>query len=139
MAQVLTIQEVAERTNMSSHTLRYYERIGLLDAPSRAASGHRRYHEEDLEWLALLKRLRATGMPIREMQRCAALVRQGEESLTARRELLEAHQLALIAQHREIDATLAVLERKLSVYRTLEAQGSAERGGKRSDVLLDCT
>ncbi|CAA9554005.1 MAG: Transcriptional regulator, MerR family [uncultured Truepera sp.] len=139
MAQALTIQEVAERTNMSSHTLRYYERIGLLDAPSRAASGHRRYHEEDLEWLTLLKRLRATGMPIREMQRYTDLVRQGEESVTARRELLEAHQRALIAQHREIDATLAVLERKLSVYRTLEAQGSAERGGKRAAILLDCT
>lgn len=80
MSEALTIQEVAERTALSPHTLRYYERVGLLEAPDRAASGHRRYGEGDLEWLTLLKRLRATGMPIREMRRYAELVRQGDES-----------------------------------------------------------
>lgn len=159
MDGALTIQEVAEKTALSPHTLRYYERIGLLNAPERAESGHRRYGEGDLEWLVLLKRLRATGMPIREMGRYADLVRQGEGSLTARRELLEAHQRTLHEQRREIDATLAALEKKLSVYQVLEAQGpemrgpemrgleapgpeargSAERGGKRPDVLPECT
>ena len=139
MDGALTIQEVAEKTALSPHTLRYYERIGLLNAPDRAESGHRRYGEGDLEWLEFVKRLRATGMPIREMSRYADLVREGDGSVPARRELLEAHQQTLQRQRREIDATLAVLERKLAVYGALEAQKPAERGEPRLDVLPDCT
>lgn len=138
MTETLTIREVAERTALSPHTLRYYERVGLLDAPSRAVSGHRRYGEGDLEWLTLLKCLRATGMPIREMQRYAALVRQGDGSVSARRELLEAHQQILHQQRNEINETLAALDRKLAVYRELEAQSTTGRGGKPSDIVPDC-
>lgn len=138
MTEALTIQEASEKTALSAHTLRYYERIGLLEAPDRAASGHRRYGEGDLEWLTLLKRLRATGMPIREMQHYADLVRQGDESVTARRELLEDHQRTLHRQRGEIDATLAALDRKLMIYRKLEAQKPAERGERRSDGVSDC-
>ena len=60
----LTIAEVAERTGLTRHTLRYYERDGLMLGIDRAGSGHRRYSERDLGWLELITKLRATGMPL---------------------------------------------------------------------------
>ena len=117
----LTIQAVAERTGLTTHTLRYYERIGLMAPIGRAESGHRRYFDSDLEWLELLQRLRATGMPIREMQRFAELARQGDATISERRALLEVHQQKLEAQMREIQRTLTLLEHKVSTYRTWEA------------------
>jgi DNA-binding transcriptional MerR regulator len=73
----LTIAEVAERTGLTRHTLRYYERDGLMLDVGRAGSGHRRYSEHDLGWIELITKLRATGMPIREVRRYAELVRAG--------------------------------------------------------------
>ena len=65
----LTIAEAAERTGLTTHTLRYYERDGLmLGAVDRSASGHRRYTERDLAWIEMITRLRSTGMPIREVR-----------------------------------------------------------------------
>jgi len=59
----LTISEAAERTGLTRHTLRYYERDGLMLGVGRAGSGHRRYSERDLGWIELITKLRATGMP----------------------------------------------------------------------------
>ena len=64
MGTDLTIQQVAALTQLSEHTLRYYERIGLLDPVNRASSGHRRYSTGDIAWIEFLTRLRTTGMPI---------------------------------------------------------------------------
>jgi DNA-binding transcriptional MerR regulator len=71
----LTISEVAGRTGLTRHTLRYYERDGLMLGVGRAGSGHRRYSERDLGWIELITKLRATGMPIGEVRRYAELVR----------------------------------------------------------------
>jgi DNA-binding transcriptional MerR regulator len=71
MTGTLTPGEVAARSGFSLDTLRYYERIGLLDRPERSPSGHRRFGEEDLEWLEVLRCLRDTGMPIAQMRRYA--------------------------------------------------------------------
>ena len=73
-----SIAEAAERLGLSTDTLRYYERDGLLvETPGRAPSGHRRYTESDLGWIVLITRLRATGMPIRKVREYADLVRAG--------------------------------------------------------------
>src|SRR5260370_41253302 len=90
-----SIQQGAAGTGLSAHTLRYYERVGLLDGVGRAESGHRRYAATDLAWLDLLMRLRATGMPIRQMQEFASLRRRGPETARERRRLLVAHRQAL--------------------------------------------
>lgn len=68
MDKAFTIQDVVARTGLSVHALRYYERIGLLPPVDRVASGHRRYTVDDLNWIAFLLRLRATGMSIRQMR-----------------------------------------------------------------------
>jgi DNA-binding transcriptional MerR regulator len=110
----LSIQQVAQRTGLSIHTLRYYERLGLLISVHRLPNGHRRYDESDLRWIDLLKCLRASAMPISEMQRFAEITRQGTATVSERRELLEAHRLSVVAQLQEIQHTLARLDTKIA-------------------------
>lgn len=116
-SRTLTIAEAAAATGLTPHTLRYYERDGLLlDAVERASSGHRRYTERDLGWIHLLTRLRATGMPIREIREYADLVRQGEGTEPQRMALLQAHRDAVRAQLAEVQEHLAAIEMKIDVY-----------------------
>ena len=77
MEHAMTIAEAAEASGLSVHTLRYYERTGLLEPVSRNGSGHRRYRAADLERIAFLTKLRATGMPIRDVRRYAELLNAG--------------------------------------------------------------
>ncbi|GGO92076.1 MerR family transcriptional regulator [Nocardioides phosphati] len=112
-----TIAEVAELTGLTAHTLRYYERDGLLLGPvERAASGHRRYTERDLTWITLITRLRATGMPIRDVKRYAALVRAGAGNEQERLDLLLAHRSRVEAQLAEITGHLRAVDHKIGIY-----------------------
>src|SRR5688500_16724177 len=88
----LTIQEVARVTGLSTYTLRYYERIGLLHPIDRKENTRRCYTMEDVGWIDFLLKLRATGMSIKDMQRYAELQRRGEETLLERVEMLKALQ-----------------------------------------------
>ncbi len=124
----LTIQEVAVLTNLSVHTLRYYERIGLLDPVNRAESGHRRYCASDIAWIEFLTRLRATGMPICQMQQFAALRRQGESTVSERRELLEKHWEEVQLQLSQLQRNLSVIESKITYYKELEASHDTGTG-----------
>lgn len=123
----LTIREVAARTKLSPHTLRYYERIGLMPTTNRTPAGHRAYTEGDLEWVTLLQRLRTTGMPIREMQRFAELVHRGHSTVGERRKLLEAHRQTLREQVDAIKLTLELLDHKVETYRALETTEEKEK------------
>ena len=113
----LTISDVAERTGLTNHTLRYYERAGLLNGVGRNGSGHRRYSAADVDWVVLVTRLRATGMPIRKIRRYAELVREGEGNEAVRLELLEAHRAEVIAKIDEQQHNLELVDYKLSLYR----------------------
>jgi len=119
-SELLTIEQVVERTGLSAHTLRYYERIGLLEPIGRAASGHRRYAAKDLAWLEFLTRLRATGMPIRQMQKFAALRRQGDTTIAERRALLEDHQQMVRIHIEELQRNLDAITRKIHRLFTME-------------------
>jgi len=114
----LSIADVAARTGLSAHTLRYYERAGLMLAPvGRATSTHRRYSAGDLRWVELLTKLRATGMPIRRVREYAALVRAGEGNEAERLALLEAHRDAVRAQLVAMRRSLDAVEKKVALYR----------------------
>ncbi len=119
----LTIQQVTALTHLSVHTLRYYERIGLLDPINRASSGHRRYSIADIAWIEFLTRLRTTGMPISKMQQFAALRRLGESTVAERRLLLEAYQGEVQAQLDELQHNLSEIEQKIQHYKILEQKG----------------
>src|SRR4051812_6704883 len=104
----LAISEVAESTGLSTHTLRYFERAGLMLTPvDRASSTHRRYSENDVTWVVFLTKLRATGMPIARVKEYVELVRTGDSSAEDRLELLLRHRIAVLAQLEEITGSLA--------------------------------
>ena len=110
-----TIGEAAEKCGLTQHTLRWYERIGLLGHIERGSDGRRRFSDGDLDWLSLLIKLRATGMPVRDMQRYAELVRSGAGQ-AERLELLKRHREQVrrdLAARREC---LKLLESKITYY-----------------------
>lgn len=122
----LTINEVAKRTGLSAHTLRYYERIGLIAPIGRAPGGQRRYAVSDLAWIDFLLRLRSTGMSIGQMQAFAALRSAGDATVSTRRQLLEEHLDEVLATIAAMQHNAAVLQAKIAHYRALEsAQASA--------------
>jgi DNA-binding transcriptional MerR regulator len=112
----LTIAEVASRTGLTRHTLRYYERDGLMLGVDRAGSGHRRYTERDLGWIELITKLRATGMPIREVRRYAELVRAGDGNEDERLDLLRAHRERVRAQLATMASYLDAIDAKIGYY-----------------------
>jgi len=112
----LTIQQAAAKTGLSAHTLRYYERVGLLSPIDREASGHRRYSEADLGWIDLLKRLRATGMSIADMKRYADFQREDDETYAKRIALLEAHRVRVLRQLDMLQTNLGIIEYKIDYY-----------------------
>lgn len=117
----LSISDAASATGLSTHTLRYYERAGLMLAPvDRASSSHRRYSDADVAWVQFLTRLRSTGMPIATIRAYTDLVREGEATVDARLELLLRHRIAVLAQLDEITASLAAIDYKITVYQQKE-------------------
>ncbi|WP_369246333.1 MerR family transcriptional regulator [Streptomyces sp. R41] len=111
-----TISEVVAFTGLTAHTLRWYERIGLMPHIDRSHTGQRRYSNRDLDWLSLVGKLRLTGMPVADMVRYAELVREGDQTYTARYELLEATRRDVKARIAELQDTLAVLDHKINFY-----------------------
>ena len=105
---------------MTAHTLRYYERVGLIQPVGRARNGHRRYSEADEAWLNFLHCMRATNMSIREMQRYAELREQGDATSEQRRKLLEDHQAGIAAQIAELQKAHALLAHKIANYKAIE-------------------
>jgi DNA-binding transcriptional MerR regulator len=123
----LTIAEAARRTGVSVHTLRYYERAGLVVSPiDRTATGRRRYHELDLKWIVVCTKLRATGMPIKGIKRYAELVAAGQGNEEDRLALLEAHREEVLARLAELQENLKVINHKIDVYRGRLAAGEAD-------------
>jgi DNA-binding transcriptional MerR regulator len=113
--------EAAAKCGLSQHTVRWYERIGLLGTIDRGGDGRRRFSDHDLEWLSLLTKLRATGMSVRDMQRYAELVRSGAGQ-TERLELLKRHREEVrraLASQRDC---LKLLDTKIDYYATCVAE-----------------
>ena len=123
MTTSLTIQQAAAATGLTVHTLRYYERIGLIDSVPRQGNKHRLYREEDILWIEFLLKLRSTGLPIRQMLRYAELRRLGNqrESVSERKAMLEQHTLSLEATLAELQSNLAVMYKKIAMYAEIEA------------------
>ncbi|QMU75631.1 MerR family transcriptional regulator [Streptacidiphilus sp. PB12-B1b] len=117
-----TIGEVVARTGLTAHTLRWYERIGLLEHPARSHSGQRRFSDRDLAWLQFLGKLRLTAMPVADMVRYAELRREGEHTAAARRALLEAHREEVRQRIADLQATLLIIDCKIDMYAERQQQ-----------------
>ncbi|MBU2696124.1 MULTISPECIES: MerR family transcriptional regulator [Pimelobacter] len=122
----LPIAEAATTLGLTTDTLRYYEKDGLLLRPvPRASGGHRRYENDDLRWIELVTRLRSTGMPIRDVRRYADLVRAGTGNEEDRLALLHAHRDQVLRQLAEVTAHLAAIEHKIDLYTDCVLERSA--------------
>jgi DNA-binding transcriptional MerR regulator len=120
----MNIREFAEQTGLTAHTLRYYERAGLMGDVGRDENGHRVYGPHDLQWVAFLHHLRETGMSIRDMQRYCSLREQGDATMQTRLSLLERHAEKVAARLRTQHEHLARLRETMAVYQTrLQRQG----------------
>lgn len=120
MEQALTIQQVAEATGLSVHTLRYYERCDLIAPVQRANNGHRRYSAQDIRWIQFLTKLRMTGMPLRQIQQYATLLRQQPDAVQERRAILEAHRQTVLEHLQQLQENLAVIDWKIQHYKDIE-------------------
>lgn len=116
VAPYLTISEVSAATGLSAHTLRYYERIGLMIPVERGEGGRRRYSITAVEWLTLLGRLRATGMSIADMKEFATLLRSGEDTVPLRLALLQRHRDSIKQQIATLQQTLDTVDAKIAAY-----------------------
>src|SRR5260370_1908450 len=138
METAFSIQQVAELTGLSIDTLRYYERIGLIEPVNRASSGHRRYRQADLDWIGLLINLRETGMPLAQMTRFAQLHTQGPVTATERLLLLEQHQHALEQQLQKLEQHATALQQKIVRKKAFLAQRDiASHASGQSEVEVD--
>lgn len=114
----LSISETAALIGVSVHTLRYYERAGLMrDVVHRASSTHRRYRDNDVYWVQFITRLRSTGMSIRQIRAYAEMTRTGGGNEADRLSLLEQHRDRVLEQMREIEGHLAAIDFKIGLYR----------------------
>ena len=110
------IGQFSKLTGLTGPTLRYYEQEGLLSV-QRDAAGRREYTEQDVEWLHFIKRLKETGMPIREIRRYAQLRYQGDSTMQERLAMLEEHHKNVLEEQKKLAENLRKLEEKLTFYR----------------------
>lgn len=122
----MKIGELARRTGLTAHTLRYYEKIGLLPDATRDSSGQRDYDESIFEWIEFLGRLKTTGMSIRNMLRYAELRALGASTASERCALLGAHRELVQAHLAELQSCLLVLNKKIEIY--TQASASSKQG-----------
>ena len=134
----LNISDVAKATGLTTHTLRYYERIGLLQSVGRDDGGRRRFSARDMDWIAFLQRLRTLGMPIREMCQYAVLRRDGDSTLRARRELLQKHLDRIRREMALLEESAAVVADKIVLYHALEENLSPSSTAKKETGHGNC-
>jgi DNA-binding transcriptional MerR regulator len=123
----LTIQEAARATGLTPHTLRYYERIGLIHPINREENTRRRYSADDIGWIDFITKLRATGMSIKDMQKYAALQRQGDATLPQRVEMLKALRDQVEARVSELNEHLKLVYYKIDMYEKIVSERELEK------------
>jgi DNA-binding transcriptional MerR regulator len=123
----LTIQEVAQATGLSAHTLRYYERIGLIHPIEREENARRRYAADDIGWIEFLLKLRATGMSIKDMQKYAELQRQGDDTLPRRLEMLKSLRGNVEARISDLNEHLKLICYKIEIYQQIVTEKELEK------------
>ena len=129
-----SIQIMASRCGMTAHTLRYYERAGLMQPVRRGRSGHRRYSDQDEEWLKFLKSMRATHMSIQEMKRYAALREGGSDRADEQRKILENHRVSLETRIADLQNAQALLTHRIEQFSKL----NETEAGSVSESLPQC-
>ncbi len=113
---MFSIQEVAEKTGVTAHTLRYYEKEGILPPIGRDTAGRRVYSDENLAWLELVTCLKATKMPVADIKEIVRLSIEGDGTIPTRREILVAHRKVMEAQLAELEQNISKIDKKIAFY-----------------------
>jgi DNA-binding transcriptional MerR regulator len=124
----LSIGEVAELTGLTIYTLRYYDELGLLPQVKRAQNGRRLFGDDVVGWIDMIKCLRATQMPLSDMQRFTHLAHQDIDTITQQRELLEAHRREIALRMEEVEAAIARIDDKIRYMKEREVEKSNIEG-----------
>jgi DNA-binding transcriptional MerR regulator len=111
-----SITEVAEKTNLTPHTLRYYEKEGLLPFVDRSDTGNRDFKDKDMEWLELICCLKNTGMSIKQIKEVITLCLKGDDTLEIRREIFIRHREEVLSQIEELHKNLDKINCKINYY-----------------------
>lgn len=111
-----TINEVAQKFDLSAHTLRYYDKEGLLPFIARSKSGNRTFTELDLNWIALICCLKDTGMQIKEIKQYSDWCTQGSETVEARKTMLAAHRNKVLQQIDALQKNVTLIDAKIASY-----------------------
>lgn len=122
----MTISELAKRVGLTPHTLRYYEKIGLIRDVERA-SGRRYYSSQDQSWLEFINRLKATGMPLKQIRLYADLRYAGDETISERKVMLLSHRQDLESTIDRLQFNLVALDHKIKLYEAMEKKHDALR------------
>jgi DNA-binding transcriptional MerR regulator len=136
----MKIGELSERTGLSIDTIRYYEKIGLITPPWRNAGGTRVYDPDILSWISFLKALKATGMPLSDMQAYAGMRARGNATAAPRRLMLEKQREIVRARIEELTNCLTLLDYKIANYHDIERahevadEATLQRTGRRSQT-----
>jgi len=130
--EFLTPGEMADASGVSIDTLRYYEKEGLLEPVARTEAGQRRYSADDAAWVRVLRCLRVTAMPIREMREFAEFVRRGDEAIPERLDILQRHRGDVVAKLDELKRAIEVIDEKIAAYTI--ATGATPHAEAEADV-----
>ncbi len=120
--QDFSINQVATEAGISTDTLRYYEKEGLLFKIRRTSSGHRRFSKADISWLNFVLCLKSTGMPLDEIRAYKELAQEGDLTLGERKKILENHREFLRQQISELKRNLKTINYKIDYYQEVESQ-----------------
>ena len=127
-----TIQDVSKKTGLTAHTLRYYEKEGLITGVERSQGGIRQYTDEDLERLGLIRCLKNTGMSIQEIARFVQLTHEGDHTLEERVELLREHREKVLERMAEMQEHLDKVTWKLNFF-TEKLRAYQEKESKKAE------
>lgn len=120
------ISEVSKELKISTHTLRYYEKIGLIKDINRDISGNRVYYEKDVKWIKFLLRLKKLKMPIKKIKLYSELRYKSDETISERSKLLEEQKKQLLSQVEEIENSIKFLDEKIQIYKIMGRRNQNE-------------
>ncbi len=122
-----TIAQAAKRCGLTAHTLRFYDKEGLLPYVDRTPGGIRSFKESDFEWLHVINCLKDTGMPIKKIKEFIDFCMQGDETLPQRLEIIRNHKKDVEAQMAQLTEHMETIDYKLRYYETAVAAGTEDK------------
>ena len=120
-----SISKFSEKTGISPHTLRYYEKEGLI-TPQRNEHHYRIYCDEDLDWAIFINKLKNTGISLKELKRYTELRRIGDSTITSRKNLLLAHRITILKEYEKVKGHLDLLDEKIDLYKQMESEYNSQ-------------